>query len=353
MFFTQVCKMFISLVVVVVIFWSGMIPYLMPIAAVNSATAKQSNHAQNYYEALSLKSTTGTNWDEIDQYLVEAIKLAHESTEEYANAALEKWVDELMRKVDTKFLDWYFSYGNQKAMEFGVPFAWAAFELDSFLKVMRQEDEKDLNTEEIIKKRMIEDFNSKFSELVLDKQAEDNLKSILEQLGRNHASAMGFKFSVIKAQYQIPNQDWDEHLLKIAELVDNTGTSKYSLSAQSINSNLFTKVIATTTAIVGIKLAAKFAAKAGSKLLAKAGASIIAQTGAQLLDPILAVGFLVWDVWDYQGMVANSKPELSKNIFDYLTELRLSILYAPENSITAAIEEVERKLLNALESQPV
>ena len=94
-------------------------------------------------------------------------------------AELNNWENELLKKVDDKFLNWYFSYGNQKLMEFGVPFAWAAFKLDSVLKVLRKEDEKDLNAEEIIKNRMIEDFNHKFQELVLNDEAEKNLKRIV------------------------------------------------------------------------------------------------------------------------------------------------------------------------------
>lgn len=50
-------------------------------------------------------------------------------------------------------------------------------------------------------------------------------------------------------------------------------------------------------------------------------------------------------MWDYDNRV--------KNILDYLEEVRWSILYSPENSIMAAIEQVEGKIINGLESKQI
>ena len=268
-------------------------------------------------------------------------------------AELNNWENELLKKVDDKFLNWYFSYGNQKLMEFGVPFAWAAFKLDSVLKVLRKEDEKDLNAEEIIKNRMIEDFNHKFQELVLNDEAEKNLKRIVENIGRNYTSALGIKFAQIKNYYKIDSYDWEKHLNRISQQIYDTGNNESTLEAEGFNSDLFTKIFAATTTTISLKLAANFAGKAGSKIAAKAGTSVMVKAGAQLVDPILIVGFLAWDVWDYNQMVAQSQPELRENISDYLNEVKLSILFSPDNSIITAIKNVESKFLDAIESQPI
>ena len=52
-------------------------------------------------------------------------------------------------------------------------------------------------------------------------------------------------------------------------------------------------------------------------------------------------------------MVKKSRPELRQNILDYLEEVKWSILNSPENSIMAAIEEVEGKIITGLESRQI
>ena len=143
--------------------------------------------------------------------------------------------------------------------------------------------------------------------------------------------------------------EWEEHLGNLAQLIYNTGNSESDLSAVGLNSNLSTKVFAATTVTVGTKLAAKFAGNAIGKTATKAGASVAAKAGAQLLNSFLAVGFLVWDVWDYQNMVDQSRPELRQNISDYLEELKYSIL-AGEDSILSALSEVEADLYSELQN---
>lgn len=336
----NILRRFISITIILLL-WTGFIPDLLPVAAVKAATIDNEVNLQ--------ENASSNNWYEIDQHLAEAIRNANDITENYAISELNNWQDELMQKVDNKFLDWYFNYANQKLMEFGVPFAWAAFELDSTFKVFRNQDEKQLNAGEVIQKRMKEDFNTKFQELVLNQESEKDFKRIVENIGKNYASALGIQFLRIKSYYKINDPNWEDHLGNISNIIYDTG----DLSIPSFNNKLLTEVQNATTTLIGLKLAANFAAKVGSKLAAKAGGSIIAKTGAQLVDPLLLVGFLAWDVWDYQHMVETSRPELRRNISDYLDEVKYSILSSPENSIKAAIKDVESTFLAAIESQPI
>jgi len=80
--------------------------------------------------------------------------------------------------------------------------------------------------------------------------------------------------------------------------------------------------------------------------------TVLHNSGNRCIDPLLAVGLLVWDVWDYDKMVNESRPVLRQNILDYLNEVKWSILCSPENSIMAAIEDVEGKIITGLESRP-
>jgi len=93
----------------------------------------------------------------------------------------------------------------------------------------------------------------------------------------------------------------------------------------------------------------------------------VAAKVTQVLDPLLGTGIVIWDLWDYNPMVAESRRCISplvptalpgnvlnrapgryilrENISDYLHEVKMSILYAPENSIMAAIETVEQEII--------
>jgi hypothetical protein len=91
------------------------------------------------------------------------------------------------------------------------------------------------------------------------------------------------------------------------------------------------------------------AGKTGAKIAAKTGASLAGKIGAELLDPIVGIGILLWDVWDYNRTVAIDRPILRENIADYLEEMKLSILANPENGIMTAVDKIEGEILESIE----
>ncbi len=70
-----------------------------------------------------------------------------------------------------------------------------------------------------------------------------------------------------------------------------------------------------------------------------------------MVDLMLAVGILIWDTWDYNRMVNESRPVLRQNILSHLNEVKMTIYEAPDNSIMTAIEEVKNKIITGLESR--
>jgi hypothetical protein len=347
MFRNRFFKQFLSLVLTVSLTFTGMIPVIGDIHSAYAADLLK-NPRVSYSSSAPINSST--NWSQVDKYLIDAIRSAHDSTEEFAVAELNLWVDELMKKVDDRFMNWYFSYFNQKAMEFGVPFAWMAFQLD-FLNLLKKENESNLNANQILQKRMIEDFDSKFKELVLKpEEAQQFMMKLTERVARNYASALGMKLATTQNAYQIPDRDWEIYLNNLATVIYGTGNSQSSLNPETFG-KVPTDVVIFTTAAVGGKLALSFAGKVAAKIAGKAAGAVVAKVSAQLIDPLLAVGILVWDVWDYDKMVNESRPVLRQNILDYLNEVKWSILSSPENSIIAAIEDVEGKITTGLESR--
>ena len=99
---------------------------------------------------------------------------------------------------------------------------------------------------------------------------------------------------------------------------------------------------------IGSKVAASFAGKATAKMAAKTGGTVAAKFGGQFLDPIVAVGIIIWDVWDYQHTVKVNQPILREAIWDYLQEVKASLLDNPDNGIMAAIYQLEGGILMSL-----
>ena len=87
------------------------------------------------------------------------------------------------------------------------------------------------------------------------------------------------------------------------------------------------------------------------KLAIKTGVLAVLETTAKLVDPLLIAGLLIWDAADYQLMVNKSKPELRKNIEDYLVTVKENIYNAPDGSIITAIDEIEDQITNILVNQ--
>lgn len=306
------------------------------------------------YREISLGSTSANSsieWSKVDQSLIEAVRDAHDITAEFAASELDNWVNSLMEKVDEKFLNWYFSYINQKAMEFGVPFVWLLYAGNYQFNFFRPEAQKMPPPNQLIKLRMIRDFENKFNKLVLDpSEAQIALHRLTERIIQSYSSAIGTKFALVKNLYKIPDKDWERHVSDLATVTYDTGTSRSSFASDSIADSLMSELIAVTTATVGSKVALNVANKAATKIAGKVAGAAVTKIGAQILDPILGIGILIWDTWDYDRMVKESRPILRQNILDYLNEVKISILYSPENSIVAAIEEVEGNLITALES---
>lgn len=291
------------------------------------------------------------NWSKIDQQLVKSLHEASQSTEEFVIRELDRWAQKRIERVDHPFLDWYFNFLHQKATEFGVPFAWMAFKLDSQLKIFQTEEEKaeHLNADQIIKRRMEADINRKFAEAVLNQEAMSDLKEVIERTAQNYASAVGVKFSSIKSRYQVADQDWERHLDRLSQIVANTGTEGLGLSGSALTGNLTTKVLAVTAASVGTKVVASLVAKSGTKLLAKGGAAIAAKWGSTLVDPALGIGLIVWDVWSYRQNVDHDLPLLKQDLIRYITALRDSIQENQEGKgIMDAIASLQMNLIKGL-----
>ncbi|MEJ1937724.1 hypothetical protein WDZ92_46625, partial [Nostoc sp. NIES-2111] len=101
---------------------------------------------------------------------------------------------------------------------------------------------------------------------------------------------------------------------------------------------------------VGSKVAVSFAGKVGAKMATKTGGAVAAKIGAEFLDPIVGIGILVWDLWDYNHTVHVNRPILRTAIADYLHQVKESLLKNSDNGIMSSIQQLENSIVTSVQS---
>jgi hypothetical protein len=298
-------------------------------------------------------SSEEDNWVEVNQSLVDALAQTYVSTEELATRELDRWSEQRLEEIEHPFLDWYFNFLHQKATEFGVPFAWIAFKADSHFKVLQTEEERqeNLSTDQIIRRRMEAEIYHKFAEMVMNEDAMTELKDIIERIAQNYASSARMSFALVKNQYRIADQEWEEHLSSLSDRLSAAGVRSFGIDPSELTGDLATKVLTVMATATSTKVVASLVAKSTSKFLVKGGATVAAKWGAALLDPALGIGLIGWDIWDYEATVAKDRPRLKETLTSCVVALRNSIQEDGENGIMDVISVIHFDIMRGL--QPV
>lgn len=283
---------------------------------------------------------------DIDQALVTALKNARSQSESFASEQLDKWADELMTRVNDSFLDWYFNYFNQKKMELSTPFRW----LHS--AVAHWTNKNNPPPGQAVAEKLTEDFQTEFAKRVLrPKIAQLELEKITSDSISVYVAELDKNLSNIQSSYKIPQGDWERYLGDIAVTINDMEGNISNLSLKVLTGGsayLLAKAMIPAVTKVGSKIAVSFAGKAGAKMAAKTGGVVAGKIGAQLLDPIVGIGIIIWDVWDYNHTVAVEKPILRDAIHDYLKQVKNFLLENPENGILVAINQVENGIFKSI-----
>jgi hypothetical protein len=287
---------------------------------------------------------------DIDQALVTALKNAHSQAESFASEQLDNWVDELMTRVDESFFDWYFNYFNQKKMELSAPFTWF------YSAVTHWTNKNKPSPGQAVAEKLTEDFQIEFAKRVLrPKIAQLEFEKITTDSINLYVTELSQNISNIQSSYKIPQGDWERYLGDIAVTINDMEGNLSNLSLKVLTGGstyLLAKAMIPTVTKVGSKIAVSFAGKAGAKMAAKTGGVVAGKIGAQLLDPIVGIGIIIWDIWDYNHTVAVEKPRLREAIYDYLKQVKFSLLENPENGILVAIHQVENGILKSIKISP-
>lgn len=283
----------------------------------------------------------------LDESIITAIKNADVTAQNFAEAKLDDWVNGLMVNVDGSFLDWYFNYFNQKKLEFSAPFIWASSAVAHWV------DSNQPSPEQVVVEKMTEDFQLEFAKRVLrPKIAQFELESITNDTVKVYVSQLEKNISSIQGKYHIPQGNWERYLNEIAITINESEGVTSNLTLKTLvggGSYLFVTTAIPIAAKVGSKIAATFAGKAGAKMAAKTGGMVAGKIGAELLDPIVGIGILIWDLWDYNHTVSINRPILRASILEYLHQVKHSLLNNPTNGIMASINQLESGILKSVQ----
>ena len=287
------------------------------------------------------------DWKILDESIITAIKNADVTAQNFAEAKLDDWVNGLMVNVDGSFLDWYFNYFNQKKLEFSAPFIWASSAVAHWV------DSNQPSPEQVVVEKMTEDFQLEFAKRVLrPKIAQFEIESITNDTVNVYVSQLEKNISSIQGKYHIPQGNWERYLNEIAITINESEGVTSNLTLKTLvggGSYLFVTTAIPIAAKVGSKIATTFAGKAGAKMAAKTGGMVAGKIGAELLDPIVGIGILIWDLWDYNHTVSINRPILRASILEYLHQVKHSLLNNPTNGIMASINQLESGILKSVQ----
>jgi hypothetical protein len=286
-----------------------------------------------------------TDWSAVDQAIASSLQTARAEAETYAAAELTAWMTELAPRMDG-FLDWYFDFFHQKAMEFSTPFVWG------YASLWHQLNPAAMTGQAAVVERLNQQFEREFAKQVLVPQtAQLRLERITSATIDYYLAALNQHIGAIQTRYKIPQGAWDRYLADIAVTVGQEGSISH-LSLKTLaggGTYLAAKpILAASIAKLSSKASAKVAGAAATKVAAKTGGAVAAELGASVLDPIVGIGIIAWDVLDYRHTVRRDRPVLRANLLEYLQEVQQMLLTQPQTGIISTIQPLEQDILKSL-----
>lgn len=275
------------------------------------------------------------DWSKVNKEVQKIVEHARQQAEKEASAKLDAWIEKNMERVDEDFLDWYFGYWTQQKLG-----------LQALLSQVWHWVDSDSPT---AAEKLTLVVQKEFSNRVIRPQiAQSKIENIAKETINNYADNVRKKITKIPEKYEIKEADWDRYINDISELVTSVQANRQvSLTLKTIvgvaagGAFLTARALGPIITKIGAKISSKLAAKSAANMAAKTGGKVAAKTGGKFLGTIIAIGIIIWDVWDHYSTKKKAMPILRKNIYDYLKELKESILHDPEYGIITVIYQLE------------
>ncbi|GFE68256.1 hypothetical protein [Chroococcus sp. FPU101] len=302
------------------------------------------NIPQKNLPKTEIVSITPLKQSNLDQALLEALQNAETTAKNSASKELDDWMDELTERVDTSFLPWYFDYFNQKKIEFTAPITWMTSVVTHWI------DTNNPSPSQAVAEKLTQDFQTEFAKRVLRPQVEQlKQERMTKETTQIYIDELKNNLAQVQIKYAIPQVEWERYLEGISLTIADTEGNLSNLSMKLLvggSTYFLAKAIVPVAVKLGSKVMAKIAVKGSAKLAAKTGGAVAGELGfLPFLDPIVGVGIIIWDVWDYNHTVQVEKPILRAAILDYLQEIKVALL---DDNILSAIHQIEESLIKSI-----
>jgi hypothetical protein len=276
------------------------------------------------------------DWSKVNKEVRQIMEDARLQAETYASRELDNWIEGNMKRVDENFLEWYFGYWTQQKLG-----------LQALLsEVWHWVDSDSPSAAEKITLVVQEEFSNRVIRPVI---SQSQIETIVDNTVNEYTEIIREKISKIPKKYEIKEADWDRYLGSISILITGIEANRaVPLSLKAVIAGVAAGGIIAFQALkpiiikIGSKVSARLAAKSAGALAAKTGSQVAAKTGGKFLGTIIAIGIIIWDVWDHYSTKRKAMPVLRRNIHDYLKEVKESILHDPEYGIITVIYQLEK-----------
>ena len=285
------------------------------------------------------------NYDRLDKETLVALDRAREAAYSYADNELEKWIAEVMARVDGDFLDDYFGFVQTKCREIRA----LGHTIGHLLVPIHIK-----NAEEAL----AEELEERISNTVIRPEiSEQRIKNITQGAIEVYLSTLDKEFQQVQEAYKIPTPAWNEYVSNLCGMTMNIESKAYPISVKT--AIMTTSGIAVLGAIPAVKIARKvserIAVKAGANVAEKAGVKVatkaVAKTGGTTVVKAIPIagwavtaGIVIWDVIDYNVGAEKGKKMLRENVADYLQEIKTEFLADSEDTVMGSITQWENSL---------
>jgi hypothetical protein len=288
-----------------------------------------------------------------------AVETAREGAVQLARRELEALHLDMMHKVDTDLLDWYFRYGTQQRLALTYAAnsskAWVA---GLFVKVDPDQASRDLQRE------IAREFELR---VMAGPVLEQHLRRIAQASVSEFVRSLQDRLQEIPKQYQVPPAEWDAYLERITFMIAGTeATRSVPLTLKAFSAGALLSGAAVTAAVgpfvatqltrsvtvagAGRASAAmsgsvgRQATAAVSRQLASRGLATGAGTwGGALTGGVVLAALVAWEAWDHSRTVTENKPLLRNNI-DRFLRLYEADLVEPHGTIGSVVYQLETQI---------
>jgi len=300
------------------------------------------------------KVVSTVDWSKVNKEIEIILKDARKKTEVIASKKLNLWIeviaskklnlwiDKNMERVDKNFLNWYFSYWTQQGIG-----------LKSLLYQVLHWVNTDSPT---AAERITLQVQEQFSNRVLRPQiAQMEIERIINEIISFYSESIRTKLRGIPQEYKIKRSDWDRYISDISVMVKNVEANRQTpvslkalIGVSAGGAVIIFQSLKPIITKIGSKISAKLTTKTAAKMATKTGGKVAAKVGGKFVGTIIAVGIIIWDVWDHYQTKKKALPILRENIFDYFIEVKQSILHDPDYGIMTIIYGMEESILENL-----